>query len=333
MARQRPNPSAANIGAAVAVIGKVVNALTEIPDAVRGFVNAFNPGSIAGMDQAFRSLQATIGYALEPIIQATTEVFKTLAGELNDVFTDLRPIIAEISGIFLNLLAPVIQTVGTIFRNVADTLRSLMPIVRLVTKTFEGIINVAAVFHQIVNTILLTAVQAIAGSFGGLDTAVDAVESAFVDLAIGIIKMTDAVLRFVGATEVADKLLRVFSREPDKNGGRAAAPTGFAVSSIADVYRKRLEAAAKGQGTGLTKTESILDKIRQEVEKIRQATERNDPARRGEIRGQQAGFDAGGFGPARQGWEQLNRWANRQQAGRQGGFWNAALGGLLGGGF
>lgn len=286
--------SAQAIGTAVAVIGKVVGALAEIPKAVEGFVAAFNPGAVETMNEAFRGLQATLGYALEPVVQGLTDLFRTLAGELVGVVTEVRPVVSEVVGVFLNLLAPVIQLVGTQLRNLADLLKALMPIVRLLSKFIEGNLTLFSVLAQILNTVVIDTLSALAESFGGLDGATKGVGDAFVGLTVGIIKFTVFVLRLIGQTGLALKVLENLARKP-RQGGIAAAPTNFAVGDLSDVYKKRLVEAARAQGgPQVTRSESLLERIakaaeeqlkelRKDKEKQEQATPQSRWAERREL--------------------------------------------------
>lgn len=256
------------LGVAVRSIVEFSTALSSVPAAVTSFVAAFNPAVVEVMATAFRDLAATIGYGLEPVIQAATEIVRELAGAFGRVFEQLRPLVSELSATLINVLVPLIQAAAVVFEALLRVVEALMPVIRLLAAVLEGVVTLFAAVIQIGAQIIGAVLEALFGSMGGLREATDAVKNAFVQATVAVIRFVDAVLRFFGFTALADRILSSFTRAADS--GKRAAPRDVGIASAADVYQQRLVEAAKAGGGAdpMERQVSIMEQVREAVEGI-----------------------------------------------------------------
>lgn len=240
---------AAAIGQALVLVNKVVDALTRIPDAVKGFVDALNPGSVRAMDMAFKSLEATVGYALEPIIITFTSVFRLISGEMNDAFTALRDAVADVANAGFDVLRPIVRLTAVQFGNLVKLFRGMKGVIDPLVQAVEGAATAFGVVLQIVNTLGIALVEMQAEAWSKLVAAMlggESLTDLFVDLTVAIAKATDQLLRMVGATEMANKILDGITKRTGQ--GRPEGARDQRVTTLEELYRTRIVEAAKAQG-------------------------------------------------------------------------------------
>lgn len=309
--------------AAAAMVGEVVSALAAVPQAVQnfvgsitGFVEAVDPSSVRQMNEALRSLSATIGYALAPVVQGFTQIVKEVAGELMGSFTDLREIVGSLVGQAMAVVRPIIGALSSVFREVVGTLQTMMPVIEVLTTYWEGLANVVGVVVRIAGTLQQAFYQMVFGSLGDLKGVIEVVQTAFVRLTLAIVGFTVSLLRVIGMTDLALKFLKGMEGTGDK--GRPGAPQNVQLGDVMSVYKARLlEAAKAGSGPSLAEqTKSIMEQVRDEVIIMRKAIESQ-----GE--NQMTLSDwlkvMGGFGATSEILSRTSLWGRRQEAGGGGG--------------
>jgi hypothetical protein len=275
---------------AAGAISGVVDQIKRLPDAVRGFVDAFNPAAGERLDYAFRSLHATIGYAMEPIIMAATAVVERFAGALMSGMDALRPAIEKVAGLFVGMLQPAMATVGVVMDAVARVAERIADRLGGFAKLFEGFFSV---MHVVITTAvtLAEAFIELTSPLGVVNKGFDLIGEALADLAIGFIGLTDFILRFIGATALANKNLEVLAKLRPQSG-RAPAPTNFGIGGLEDIYKRRLVEASKGGGKSIEeKNSDFLKRIAEAVEGMKKAMETPE-GRRGYDQGYDSGMQA-----------------------------------------
>ncbi len=150
----------ATAGAALA------GAFQGITSAARPFVEALSPNTIFQFDRASRDLAATIGQALQPVMEVLTGTLRSFASIIEPLAEELRPIFQEAAQAFSDLLIPVVQTVVGIFQ-------ALEPVIQLVVDVFEVLTNLLKP--------LLAVVNVAASTLGGLFEVLYAVLTPVID--------------------------------------------------------------------------------------------------------------------------------------------------------
>lgn len=266
--QQRAAASRAFVSQLLSSANPVVAVFNAIVGSVSRFVEAFNPAILEVMNQAFRDLNATIGYALEPVIQIATEVLREFAGAMRAGFDALRPVIATIASAIMPAFSAVIQAAGESFAALAQIIVTLLPAIQLAAKVFEGIVTIGSVLYRIFSSL----VESLFASFGlgELSSVTEGLHSAFVELGKAIISAVDWLLRLVGLGTVADRVLRALAGGPRPEDRRIAAPRDIQLGSAEDVYRRRLTEAAKAGGgaSPLEKQVSIMEDIRKHTQQL-----------------------------------------------------------------
>src|SRR5262245_43735522 len=79
----------------VGAFAPALNVFSSAVGAVRGFVDALSPAAGMVLDQTLRDLAATVGTALEPVIQVATQVVQDFARSLAPVMERLKPIVEQ----------------------------------------------------------------------------------------------------------------------------------------------------------------------------------------------------------------------------------------------
>src|SRR5215471_1640654 len=72
-------------------------------------VAAFNPFVVEQFNLALEGISATIGAALEPVMQAALDVARQVNDVIAPLMADLAPLIEEVADQFARALLPVIQ--------------------------------------------------------------------------------------------------------------------------------------------------------------------------------------------------------------------------------
>lgn len=266
-------PGAIELNQAVQLIGEVVGTLQRIPDAVRGWVDAFNPAAGKALDHAFRSLAATIGYAMEPIIHTATRTVNAFAGAIMNAMDRLRPAIERTGILFSRVMQPVLHAVSFAADVLADALDGAAPLIELVGEALEGVLAVANVVAQAFFALDAVIRQGVLGAFGDLKRLTDILNDGFVSLATGVIAATAMLLSFAKQDKMLAMFLARLAVAPQLRG-RAPAPEGFQLGGLEDIYRRRLLAAAQGAGgtvqdKQLSAQERIAEYSRQLLELMR----------------------------------------------------------------
>src|SRR5262245_30311944 len=237
-----------------AIVGQVSGALLAIPDAVtrvvssvRAFTDALNPQVGLNFDRALRSLEATIGQALEPIVVAATAIIVQFAGALTDAMAALRGPIETVSGLIVSVLQPVFAAVADVAGVVARNFEHTLPLLRNLAVVLEGALSVAGVMVTVFFELDSAIRDVLLGTLGDLGKVTSWLKDQFVEMGKAFIVGTVVFLRMVGANALALRVLEALAREP-KKAGITPAPSEYRLGGLADIYQRRLVEAAKGGG-------------------------------------------------------------------------------------
>lgn len=288
----------ASAAAAVSVIAEVVSALADLPGAIQSaagvftqFVEAFAPATVERMSYAFRSLSATIGYALEPAVQTVTRVVEMFANAISSGMDKLRPAVEKVGAVFISVLEPVLGLAGELLEMFAEQVQKSLPLLDVLSVVLQAITQTA----RFTNTVLFTIAEALGGlfdPFAGLRTAATFLVEVFVGAAGVVLHFTDAVARMVGLGKVMDKVIDRLLLSTQA-GRRQGAPEGFGMGGLEDIYRRRLTEAARSGGP--SKEDEALDlqrRIKEILEDIRELS-KNPPAQAARDEGLRQGFRVG----------------------------------------
>jgi phage-related protein len=264
-----PVAALAGLGQVTAVFSGITGQLALATNTVRGFVDALNPQAGARLDKALYDLQATIGYALEPVIQVAADVVNQFAGAIVGAMDALRPAIEHVSALFQRVLGPVMRIVKVLFDSLASSIDALMPLFDFLASWMEGALSVLQVVITVFEVLRVAFLQFIMGPMGGLSDVSKFLTDVFVGLAEAVLQTTAFFLELIGQEDEMKKILeKIVEQMPGK--GRAGAMTGYGIGGLEDVYRRRLVASAQAMGGGTVEQQQlgVMEKIQALCEKM-----------------------------------------------------------------
>lgn len=108
----------ASVGAALGAVGlvasQVAGALEGVVNSSLKFVEAFAPSTVEVFNATIRDLNATVGQALEPVIQTATEVMRDFGATLMPIMQELRPVVARLGEAFSSAASAVLEQFGRV---------------------------------------------------------------------------------------------------------------------------------------------------------------------------------------------------------------------------
>lgn len=254
------------VGQVIGPFKSLVESVLGLPDYFKGiaqqaaaYVQHFDPGAVQAMNQALRSVSATIGYALQDVVRGFTVSTREFAGAIMGAMDMIRPAVAQTVAAFRMVLQPILHLTNRVLLTLADRAGRLMPLVQLFAVALDQTISRFVVFYELLNVLVDSIVEGLGEflstfsllargrdwkSFGDV---VKDVRSAMVLLTKAIITVFDTVLRLTGRAATADRFLKRLAEGPAKSG-RPAAPENFQIGGLEDLYRRRLLEAAKASG-------------------------------------------------------------------------------------
>jgi len=235
------------LGALRGSVGMVTGAFMAIPDAARSFVAAFAPQTVERLDLAFESLSGTIGYALEPIIQATTEIVNRFAGSLMEGLDMLREPIANVAGLFMEVLEPLIKFWGDALARMAKGVQAIMPLFKQLAGVLQAVTLLYTTFWTVFGELIVPLFMAIVEPLTKAGGVFDFLTGVMLKLAETVLQVTGFFLALIGKEELFVNILAALvGKRPDR--GRDLMPRDFGTTSLDALYQKRLVAAAAAAG-------------------------------------------------------------------------------------
>lgn len=271
-----PIAGLAVLGQAAGAVQNFVNEIRRAPDAVRQFTDALNPASGQRLDYAFRSLYATLGGGLEPVITTATKVVEQFADSISGGMTRLRGPIEKLGSLFLGTLQPVFATVGTIFDGLADAAQTLMPLMEALAPVFEAMMAFGRVLTTIGVEALLAALKGLMGQIDGVKAVTATLTENFYSLAEGAILAAHHLFKLAGQGQLMLGVLQRLAQGPAQGGRLAPAATNVAIGDLQSVINQRTLAAARGSGQDAqTQTADNTARIREIAERLLAMMENN----------------------------------------------------------
>ena len=252
------------LGAIVGAFGGALATMTGALASVAGFVSVIDPTAVEMMQAAMKSIAATIGQALIPVITAMTDVLIEAADTIAPLMAELAPSIALMASQLGEALIPVVRAIVDLFAAWVPMLDVLMPILGVFTDIMLALVNLFRVFVAILTVVM----QSIAALFGAdFKAGIDTFRSAIKEATRAIILFAVRMAMLFGSREVAESIKKAFS--PVAAGGRAVpAPKDFGMAGIEDILKEQNLLAAQAISGKPTNTEDWLEGISAQIDKI-----------------------------------------------------------------
>jgi hypothetical protein len=229
---------AAQIKEAQQPLAALVAPLQQAQAALLPFVQALNPSSALQLHQAMRDLYAVVGVALQPVMNALTQVTRGLADSLLPLAQQIAPALADM----MAELVPVItDLIATFVELASDALVPLLPII-------TGLVGIFADLLRGVQIVVSALVGALGGALHGAGASIKEVMQGLREtiqkFISYMIQALAAIAQFFGLTGLVQRMAA---------GARAAAGQGNVgmMGRMADAFRKQGAATGMGAAEGV----------------------------------------------------------------------------------
>lgn len=234
-----------------------------------GFVEAFSPATVELFNLAIRDLTAVVGMALQPVMDAFTEVVKEVSSRLYPVAQALTPVFKVLAGVMLQVLTPaldtlagVLQSLVPVFEVFAQIIKALTPLLRIGQTLMAGWVE-----------LITSLISSMMPSKDGVKGFVDGFAEAIQNLAGAVMKVVAFIARALGGTAFIDGMIKSLRGKmaEKKDATGLAAPTGAAFTSLTSFGQQVAAKAfmATGEDVKSKTTEEWLAKLAEDLSEIK----------------------------------------------------------------
>lgn len=230
---------ASGLGMALAAPIAFAEVVSGVAGKIAGFVSAINPGLIQTLNLAFRDLNAVVGIALQPVMQAIVPIIKQFTNALfplakmvgkviSEVFEALQPGIDALTDTFYVMsetLQPVIQLVGDAIKFLAPVFTFLANVVKQVYIAFGAMVAaIAGVIRGLFGAV----------NGGGFKDAMQGLQDGLKLLTAALIRGLGYLLKFFGSIAGLNGMIAFLKnmQKPRENAQGIAAAQNAQFSSI-----------------------------------------------------------------------------------------------------
>jgi len=235
-------------------MAKIGGALIGGAESIGQFVGALNPGIMVQFNRVLQDLNAVIGTALEPIMQAIVPLLQEVA----DVVLPIAQKFAAILRPFMEAIAPLVSAFISLAATVMD---AMMPVLDMLATALGGLAKMFTVIVDYWTKIFRAFVELAGALFKGL-TGMDfadankGLKQLFDDFASGMKKIASTMIlvaamiaKQFGATSFIDGLIKAHQKKPEGQAVGLAAAQNPAFKSIESLGRDlSLQAAIATSG-------------------------------------------------------------------------------------
>lgn len=260
------------------VLGAVVSAalaFVALPPlmtaAVLPFVSALNPGIVQQFHHVLDNLQATIGYAFEPIIAQATLTLREWASMLMPVVRELRPVMASLAHTVSDTVIAGFSALMSFVKALIAAGKPLQLALHQMVRLVSQVVDAWAVFSDVLVQMAIEWVSAALGA-GTLTDAMDWLKTTVMKCVQAVTVLTIALMKAAGMSEAIARFRTALAKRIEERrnptGGLVAAPKDVSTSGAEDIARRMAErafAAVSGAGAARTDTE-LLEGILKAVE-------------------------------------------------------------------
>lgn len=254
------------VGTIVAAVGALVAFPALVAAAVSSFVSALNPGLMQQFTTTLDNLQATIGYAFEPVIGTVVKTLREFAQVLLPLMQQIRPVVAEIietlAGAWMAVMTNIILQFKVWFTVMTPVIQLASILVSVISQLVEAMTIAVEAWMDAMVFLL-----GLGGGLGEITDALKQFKTIIAHCVYGLTFLTASVMRAFSMFESLGRFKALLEKRLKEReapaGGLVAAPKDVTTSSAEDIARKMSErafAAMGGGGAAKTDTE-ILDNI------------------------------------------------------------------------
>ncbi|WP_171473809.1 hypothetical protein [Frigoriglobus tundricola] len=178
------------LSVAAGAVAAVVAGLSAAFDVTKQWAGALEPGLIQQFDQAMRNVQATLGQAFTGIFDQGINFLGKLAGFINPVMQQLKPVIDELTNTAIKNMTGSIRIAVTQFAALVPVLRTvalfaeyfgaqLRPVVAILGALVAVALAPLVIAFNILNAILSPVIKVLSAVFDGLTGIIETFTTIF----------------------------------------------------------------------------------------------------------------------------------------------------------
>lgn len=271
-------------GAAMAAGAPIalMEAVQSVAGKISGFVSAVNPGIVIALNQAFDDLNAVIGTALTPIMQAIVPIIKRfsssmlpLAKTIGAAFSKLTESLMPTISILMETFDILVASVQPIIDMFADMLAMIAPLFEMLAEYVRAVFVMFGVLVTVVGA-LIKSLFAFDGGVGeGIKTFAETVKEMMAGLVKAFVRGIATIMKFFGFMDGVKALSGYFKRikenqKADSTGLAAAQNASF--TSLEDIGRSAAQASviatAAPAGAEVKKSEDYYSEMIDELDGV-----------------------------------------------------------------
>jgi len=226
-------------------VGAVMGPFAQLGSVIAPFVQALNPSLMFAFNQAMRSLQATIGVALVPVMQVLTGTVREVAGILLPAMEALAPVFGSLAKAALELFLPP-------FRLISDLLQALAPVLEFMAGVLQVVSEAWNALSVVGRTIYQTFYKLIAQLFGGTDLkdVLKSFRDAMHSVVEAVFKLVAYLAKAFGSLGFIDAMTKNLREMANSKAGAAPAPQDVGFKGFEDIAKTMAAAAFAAQPGG-----------------------------------------------------------------------------------
>ncbi len=228
-----------------AVTQAVVQPFQQLGSVITPFVQALNPSLVFGFNQAMRSLQATVGVALVPVMEVLTSTVREFSGILLPAMQDLAPIFRNMAATVTELLMPPLRLIGDLFQALAPVLDFVTGVLRVVAEAWNALSVVARTVYQ-------TFYKLVAELFGGTDlkNVLKGFRDAMHQVVEAVLKLVGYIAKAFGQFDFIGKMSANLREMAQPKAGAPPAPQDVGFKGFEDIAKTMAVSAFAAMGGG-----------------------------------------------------------------------------------
>lgn len=243
--------------------GLVTGAFGQMVGAIQPFVAALSPNMAFQMQQAMRSLQATIGVALMPAAQAIVGAMRQVAGAILPAAQALAPVLGDIARVVTDMLLPPFYLISDILTGLAPVLQLLSGMAKSIS---DGLLAMSAVSRAVVQA-FVEWIASLFGSKGDIKDFLSSFRDAVHRVVSSLIQLSAYIAKFFGRSDIITKMAQNLRDLANPKPGAPPPPTDMGFRGFEDIA-KTMAAAAFGAVAGGNKEDTEIEWLKSMAGKL-----------------------------------------------------------------
>lgn len=217
----------------------------QLGSVITPFVQALNPSVVLVFNQAMRSLQATIGVALVPVMDALIGAVREVSGILLPMMQELAPALGNLAKTATELFMPPLRLISDLFQ-------ALAPVLDFLTGALKVVADAWSALSVIGRTLFQTFAKFIANLFGGTDLkdVLKSFRNAMQQVVEAVLKLVAYLAKAFGQLDFIKGLSSNLRDMANPKAGAPPAPQEVGFKGFEDIAKTMAVSAFAAMGGG-----------------------------------------------------------------------------------